>query len=66
MLCFIKREDMEMEQITITLTADELVELNAARAACFAYMSPLPCTDELKKMLLYGARHYQKAMDESE
>ena len=55
-----------MEQITITLTAEELVELNAARTACFAYMSPLPCTDELKKMLLYGARHYQKAMDESE
>ena len=57
---------MEMEQITITLTAEELVELNAARDACFAYMSPLPCTDELKKMLLFGARHYQQAMDEAE
>lgn len=32
-----------MEQITITLTYEEMVE-----------------------MLLYGARHYQKAMDESE
>ena len=55
-----------MEQITITLTSEEMVELNAVRAACSAYMSPLPCNDAFKKMLLYGARHYQKAMDESE
>ena len=39
-----------MEQITITLTYEEMVELNAA----------------FKKMLLYGAKHSQKAMDAAE
>ena len=38
-----------MEQITITLTYEEMVELNAARDACYAYMSPLPCNDAFKK-----------------